>query len=336
MTISGCFKTDQHLVNIPHRWGACPNARFLLGEQSLLLLLIRHRAKILAFAGISVSALLGTPVQAEKLPAGHFWLELSGTGPFWHASRGENYFIGATETKPEYGAAFFGEAGYRSSGSPWSITMRGGYGVSARLETAFNTSGTISGISAAFVGTADVKENLSFLDFEAGRDVIFGSSGTKLRLHAGLRYARFRSKETGSGDQTYNGSTWAVTTLVKRKFSGVGPRIGLGSRTPLAESLSLRLDASGALLFGRRKYHATIIYPGFGLFTDDRNRETVVPVLSAHAALAWTPPSVPGMTVSLGYSVEAYFGITETWHVSGYGKSDRIIHGPKLSVRFEF
>jgi len=61
-----------------------------------------------------------------------------------------------------------------------------------------------------------------------------------------------------------------------------------------------------------------------------------VPALSAYAALAWTPAALPGMTVSLGYSVDAYFGITESWHVSGYGKSDRIIHGPKLSVRFEF
>ncbi len=301
-----------------------------------MLLLSRNRAKMLALAGISASVILGASARAEELPAGSFWLELAGTGPFWHASRGENYFVGETETKPKYGAVFSGEAGYRFGDGPWSITVRGGHGASPRRDTTFNTSGTISGVTASFVGTADVKERLTFLDLEAGRDMLLGPSGTKLRLHAGLRYARFRSKEVGSGDQTYGSNTWAVTTLVTRKFSGAGPRIGISSLTPLGESLSLRLDASGALLFGRRKYHATIFYTGFGPYMSDKSDSTTVPVLSAHAAFAWTPPSVPGMTVSLGYSVDAYFGITETWRVSGYGKSDRIIHGPRLGIRFEF
>ncbi len=60
------------------------------------------------------------------------------------------------------------------------------------------------------------------------------------------------------------------------------------------------------------------------------------PALDKDAGFAWTPATMPRMTVSLGYAVDAYFGITETWHVSGYGKSDRIIHGPKLSIRFDF
>ncbi len=230
-----------------------------------------------------------------------------------------------------------GEMGYRLSESPWSIAMRIGYGISKRRTEVFNTSGIISGTTASFVGAADNREKLTFLDFEIGRDVGFGTSGTKLKMHAGLRFAHFRSKEIGSGTYTFSPSTWAVTTLVKRKFSGIGPRVGISSLSPLNDSLSLRVDASGALLFGKRKYHASIFYSGFPVpYIDDRSRTKVIPNISAYAGFAWTPASVPGMTVSLGYSVDAYLGIAEAWHVSGYGKSDRIIHGPKLSIRFDF
>ncbi len=299
--------------------------------------LIHGRTKLLLLAGVSAFAIFGTTARSEEIPAGSFWLELAGSGPFWHASRGENYFVGTSETKPKHGLTVSGEIGYRFSESPWSVTMRIGHGFSKRRTEAFNTSGIIYGTTASFIGAADDREKLTFLDFEIGRDVGFGISGTKLRMHAGLRFADFRSKETGIGTVAYGTSAWPVTTLVKRKFSGIGPRIGISSLTPLNDSLSLRLDAAGALLFGKRKYHASVYYSGFPTpFTVDRSRTKAIPNISAYAGFAWTPASMPGMTVSLGYSVDAYFGIAEAWHVSGYGKSDRIIHGPKLSIRFDF
>ncbi len=300
---------------------------------------LSKRIRMALLAGVSATAILTASANAETtMNQGRLWLELSGVGPFWYASNSETYVPGLLSIKPKYGMMLSGEVGYQFAESPYSIALRVGHGWSKRRNSSFSTA-TFSYYSGSN-GTARNKEKLTFLDFEVGRDVGVGMLNGKLRLHAGLRFAAFKSKEDAQGTfWTYTYSSFSNAN-VRRKFTGIGPRVGFNSLTPLSESLALRLDAAGALLFGKRKYSSIdTLTTASGFFTSTsirRSKSTVVPNISAYAGFAWTPASVPGMTVSLGYSVDAYFNIAETWSGTSYRKSDRIIHGPKLSIRFDF
>ncbi len=309
---------------------------------------LNRRIRMALLAGVSATAILTASANAETMNQGRLWLELSGVGPFWYASNKEVYIPGTLEIKPKYGMMLSGEIGYQFAESPYSIALRVGHGWSKRRSSSFSTFSSFSpstGVTFFNGGNGSVqnKEKLTFLDFEVGRDVGLGNAGGKLRIHAGLRFASFRSKESGYGSFFgYNGTFYStfVTSKLRRKFTGIGPRVGFNSLTPVSESLALRLDAAGALLFGKRKTTAIETYvTSFGSsFTSAtrRSKSTVIPNISAYAGFAWTPASMPGMTISLGYSVDAYFNIAETWNGTSFRKSDRIIHGPKLSIRFDF
>jgi len=298
------------------------------------------RMRMVLLAGVSATAILTATANAETLgPSqgqGKLWLELSGVGPFWYASDKDNYSL--ITIKPKYGMMLSGEIGYQFAESPYSIALRVGHGWSKKRSASFFVASSYY-ISS---GTINNKEKLTFLDFEVGRDVGLGNANGKLRIHAGLRVASFRSKENGNWYYSSGISSFSSSGSFKvhRKFTGIGPRLGFNSLTPISENLALRLDAAGALLFGKRKTTAigTYVTPFCSSFTTGmrRSKSTVVPNISAFAGFAWMPASVPGMTVSLGYSVDAYFNVVETWNGTSLRKSDRIIHGPKLSIRFDF
>ena len=241
---------------------------------------------------------------------------------------------------------FSGEIGYQFAESPYSITLRVGHGASKKRRkssSSFNIFPTLFGgyFSSGSTMSASTKERLTFIDFEVGRDIGVGDSDARFRLFAGLRFARYRGRENVAGRTYFYSSGISIffssfTGTGTHRFTGIGPRIGFNSLTPISESLALRLDAAGALLFGKRKTSSSTVayyYSTFYSSSTRRSKSTVVPNLSVFAGLAWTPYTMPNMHVSVGYAVDAYFGITETMAGS---KADRIIHGPRLSIRFDF
>ncbi len=310
---------------------------------------LHKRFRMVLLVGVSAAAIMTASARAEDLnvPQGKFWMELSGVGPFWYASKGEPELGGL---KPKYGFMFSGEIGYQFAESPYSIALRVGHGASKKRRkssSSFSFYATYLGtyVSSGSTMSASTKERLTFIDFEVGRDIGVGDSDARFRLFAGLRFARYKGKDKMGGTSFFRSSGFysysQFTGQASRKFTGIGPRVGFNSLTPISESLALRLDAAGALLFGKRKTSAVVngyYYSSFGggafsTVISRRSKSTVVPNLSAFAGLAWTPYTMPNMHVSVGYAVDAYFGITETYAGS---KADRIIHGPRLSIRFDF
>ena len=52
---------------------------------------LHKRFRMVLLVGVSAAAIMTASARAEDLnvPQGKFWMELSGVGPFWYASKGE-------------------------------------------------------------------------------------------------------------------------------------------------------------------------------------------------------------------------------------------------------
>jgi hypothetical protein len=118
---------------------------------------------------------------------------------------------------------------------------------------------------------------------------------------------------------------------MKRKFTGIGPRLGFDAMLPLNERFSFDIGAAGALLFGKQKFDADADYSAFGgpggSNDDSRSENVFVPKLEASAAFSWLISD--NAQFSLGYRVDSYWDIYDNGIMSGdRDEGDRIIHGP--------
>ena len=136
------------------------------------------------------------------------------------------------------------------------------------------------------------KETLAYLNFEVGCDVGLGDESTSMTVITGLRFTSFRSKENLNGSVAYyvlpSTVPYAIIARrgkVRRKFMGIGPRLGLQAQVPMNEVLSLQLNAAGAFLIGKRKVRAI---DGTGLVYS-RSKSAVIPNLEASVGLAFRP-----------------------------------------------
>ncbi len=314
---------------------------------------------------VSVFALSCSIAQAQEVQSdGRLWIELSGMAPFWKGGS-DKYWYNAAELAAGFGPppatvllpgngsllditrgySFSGEIGYQFADSPWSVRFRVGHGISKKKSGSNAMAVTyVSPVPGSPVYTygavlnVDKKERLTYLDFEVGRDVGLGADGPALTLVGGLRVASFKSKETVAGTFAIYTPLAAVpiisgpiTASVRRKFTGFGPRLGLEANVPMNEVLSLKMEAAGALLFGKRKVTAV---DGIGnVFS--RSKSAVIPNLEASVGLALKPDG-SNIQLTLGYGVNAFFNMVDSGFQNQGSSKSRVLHGPKVDLRVDF
>ena len=158
--------------------------------------------------------------------------------------------------------------------------------------------------------------------------------GSNIRLFAGLRFAHF--KGDGSLSTHYSSfGPFRSDVDIKRKFTGIGPRIGFDAMLPLAEQFSLDVGAAGAVLFGKQKFESHGNYSAFGTEfsenSESRSKNAVVPNLEASAAFSWL--ITDNAKFSLGYRVDSYWDVYDNGTIfDGRDEGDRIIHGPFIKL----
>ncbi len=320
---------------------------------------------LVTVSAFAISVSLAQAQEAGQME-GRFWMEFNGMLPFWQGGKDQFFYtsndymgtLGITNIRsiePFYkvkkGYMFSGEIGYHLSDSPWYGVIRVGHGFSKRKKGKAFFSGTLTTTFATTTTTFTTyvrhelqaslrkKERLTFIDFELGRDVGIGSN-LDLSVTLGLRFASFRSTERGNGRYTQMISTspgftspFILSTSapihIKRKFLGVGPKLGFNASLPLSETLSWKMAVAGALLIGKRKVSG---FDGFDTFR--RSKSAVVPNIDATVGLAWKPTE--NMQFTIGYGVNAFFNMVDSGFAEKGAKKDRIIHGPKIGLRITF
>jgi hypothetical protein len=252
---------------------------------------------------------------------------------------GDNDF--AMKLKPDDGWGVGGEIGFQPACSPWSFLGRVRYGQSNKEKDHDTQYSTFDGGFTSGSAEADHREKHWIVDLEIGRDVGLGalSEDSNVRVFAGLRFAHFKGK--GSMTTNYYShfgySNYTIERRsnadFKRKFTGIGPRIGFDAMLPFDEHFSLDLGAAGALLFGKQKFEVDgTNYSNFESNDDireKRSKTVVVPNLEASAAFSWLVTD--NAQISLGYRIDSYWDVYDTGDiVGGRDEGDRIIHGPFL------
>ncbi len=193
-------------------------------------------------------------------------------------------------------------------------------------------------IYSDFEETADVsyEENHLVLDLEIGRHVGLGEGGTA-RIFGGLRFARFDGDGDGSFYSSFTGDSAELSST--HRFTGIGPRIGVDANIPVAENVRVDFGLAGAMLYGKRKGKIKGSYSSFygensGSISESKKKNVWVPNLEASVALTYLLG--PNTSLSAGYKAEQFWNIMPTIDGSGegggFGKDDRLIHGPFLRL----
>lgn len=290
-------------------------------------------------ATVSAAALMVTiergPLAADvaaPVAQDRWWFSVEGQYLLFDGDSADYSFDGDDffRLKPDDGWGIGGEIGFQPADSPWSFVGRVRYGQSNKEKDSQVYSGYYYGRD-----DADHREEHIVADLEIGRDVGLGAlgDGSNVRLFGGVRFAHFNGKGSFS---TYSNFGPTSTDLdIKRKFTGIGPRIGFDATMPLSDQFSLDVGAAGAVLFGKQKFEAsgTTSYSAFGPYdvNEKRSKSVVVPNLEASAAFSWL--ITDDAKFSLGYRVDSYFDVYDDGSVfGGRDEGDRIIHGPFIKL----
>ena len=298
---------------------------------------ISRKIRVTLLAGVSAGALLLAIASDADAQGTKWWFE--GTGQYlnWDGGASQFYPDPNAFIKPGNGAGFGAEIGFQAADSPWSFALRGRYSQNKRkdgsfVNTVFSSYGSFTTTTSS--GTASSQETHGLLDFEVGRDVGLGVLGipeSKLTVTAGVRVARFSART--AGDATSPAGFYTTAIRNRRKFTGVGPRLGFKAAVPVSNNVSFKLDAAGALLFGKRK--ASLVRSGsYGTTIRRRSKSAIVPNIDVFAGVALHASSAP-FELIFGYGVDAYFNVLDTGY-NNARKSNRILHGPRIKGRFYF
>ena len=292
-------------------------------------------------ATVSAAALMVTiergPLAADIVPAAQdrWWFSVEGQYLLYDGDSA-NYAFDENDPslklKPDDGWGIGGEIGFQPADSPWSFLGRVRYGQSNKEKDHLYS--TFDGYAGNT--DADHREEHIIADLEIGRDVGLGAlgEGSNIRLFAGLRFAHF--KGDGSLSTHYSSfGPFRSDVDIKRKFTGIGPRIGFDAMLPLAEQFSLDVGAAGAVLFGKQKFESHGNYSAFGTEfsenSESRSKNAVVPNLEASAAFSWL--ITDNAKFSLGYRVDSYWDVYDNGTIfDGRDEGDRIIHGPFIKL----
>jgi hypothetical protein len=237
------------------------------------------------------------------------------------------------------------ELDYRPENSGYDLLIRGRYDVTNSKDIAQTFGFYSDGASQPDGGTATYQETHTGLDFEVGHDVGIGGIGN-VRLFAGARYARFHGQSSFStyqyeSDWNSDGGTRAdqhAVGEINRTFTGIGPRIGFNGSLPISGIFGLDYAASGALLFGDRATTVSFsTYELQGVKPEGSSKLVMVPNLEASAALTVRP--FDNTKLSLGYRIDAYYGVMDTGLPGvedGPNKQNRVIQGPFAKLTMDF
>ncbi|WP_136657864.1 Lpg1974 family pore-forming outer membrane protein [Nitratireductor sp. XY-223] len=289
----------------------------------------RRAFRVVLLSTVSAVALValveGDTVAQERISS--WWLEFGGMYDFWDASDANQYFILPGNTvKPGDGFHISGEVGAYIGDTPWYATLGGKWGKSQDETASFYSGAFTTG------GSVESSEEHAVVDFQVGRDVGLGILGLPegaLKANAGVRYTYFKGSESGIG--TYSGfGTGPIGNT--RKFSGLGPRIGIEGSVPLQDSkFAVDFSAGGAILFGKQKTSINSDV-SFATYAFTRRDTKAVPNVDAFLGISFNDAN---FSVSAGYSVDAYFGMVDAGYFTNVD-SDRIFHGPSVKLKVKF
>ncbi|HVP86340.1 MAG TPA: hypothetical protein VMS78_16585 [Rhizomicrobium sp.] len=311
---------------------------------------IRH----LLLGGASALAMLAVvTTQAVADDQNHFTIELGGQYGF--ESGGSTEWFGVSPAGGEGGYLNLGPDEFKSRPkTSWNIDgaikfqpadsdliLRLGvqYGrtrsESKNFAFTYYTS-TDGGDSYYITGRSRHREEHVKVDFQVGKDFglgMFGNnSGTSI-FSVGIRYAQFNAR---TNIDFHTSSKYLFTTSgtarVTRSFVGVGPMISWEASAPISDDgFSLDWGAEFALLFGRQKVAAAVVYDdNYALPTIGRHRNVTVPEVGGFMGLSWTCPDAPAK-FTLGYKVDALFNVYDGGFFTPVD-TDRITHGPFAKV----
>lgn len=275
---------------------------------------------------LTVEGTLAADIEAP-VAQDRWWFSVEGQYLLYDGNSADYSFDGGFfRLKPDDGWGVGGEIGFQPADSLWSFVGRVRYGQSNKDKDSDVYDGYYYGIDEA-----DHREEHVVADLEIGRDVGLGAmgEGSNVRLFGGLRFAHFKGK--GSFSTYSNFGPTSSDFDIKRKFTGIGPRVGFDAMVPLADQFSLDVGAAGAVLFGKQKFEASGYSNFYGDVDRKRSKSIVVPNLEASAAFSWLVTD--NAKFSLGYRVDSYFDVYDNGSIFGdRDKGDRTIHGPFIKL----
>jgi hypothetical protein len=156
------------------------------------------------------------------------------------------------------------------------------------------------------------QEEWTVVDFEAGSDIGIGSATGKLRLFAGLRYARYTGKLDATSTFTiaapFYGFAYsaAYSIFARHGFEGIGPRAGFTGTIPITGVVGFTFGGSASALWGRHKFTYQASGPFLGTFVSQSDWDWVFNV-EAEAGLLFRLFQTSGATLTVGVRSEWWF-----------------------------
>jgi outer membrane protein OmpA-like peptidoglycan-associated protein len=182
------------------------------------------------------------------------------------------------------------------------------------VALAGDVQGLLSHLTKFQNGTLSVDTNHQHFDLE------LGYSRDWWRLNGGLRGIHYRQ-----------GATYNVTTLAgydQREMYGIGPKVGVGARLPIADSWAVVGGADAALLY--TSFNET----GGGVVLNNSAYWQVVPQLGAELGINWRSSDTPSFSFTTGARVATSFNTAITSDASRQGTL--VEFGPFVRMAYNF
>ncbi len=280
-------------------------------------------------AGAVTAAFCGMPVFAADLPTkaplrpvpqavGGFFGEVTGAYVFSDPIQGWEEF-GPGESSPPSTQAGLGQGwtgrilgGYRWDS--WDVALAAQYGRFADGGPSINQSGS----------TATLSAKMQAYDAQLGYHTMFGSTDT--RLAVGIRYARWDNTVAATD------SLGIQFANIFHDWRGVGPRVEISTKTPLAPNVLLRGNLGVAALFGKIDTSATSRWD-----CSQCNSNTVT-TADIDGSIGLGFPLGSNVEFVVGYKAEYWsnvnVAITDNSGAGlNQGTSDVLSHGPFVTLK---
>jgi hypothetical protein len=258
---------------------------------------------------------------------------------------------------------------YGFGGTPWHLSFDMRYGQANALGQALSaSSGPAPGVSTAIANESlGERENHTVADIMFGREI--GGPATLLKF--GLRFADVGadigesaslSTCSPSGGCSPAASSALLSADERSSFIGVGPRVSLEGRFPLANSAwAIEYLGGAAALIGERQFEmagsvtcttsasgssagvactSTTTAFGTGALLNGLYSTQIsdfTPVLNAEVSVALAYAFSPASHLSVGFRLDSYWDALKTVNSAGQLKEqDRLYYGPfvRLSTKF--
>ncbi|HYD04177.1 MAG TPA: Lpg1974 family pore-forming outer membrane protein [Reyranella sp.] len=253
-------------------------------------------AKLFALAG--VIAAIAVPTRAQVPEQQGFFGHVDGR---WMWLGGDRVVAGAAATDVTNGPGGQIMLGYKIDPF-WDVALAG------------DVQGLLSHLTKFQNGTISVDTNHQHFDLE------LGYSRDWWRINAGLRGIHYKQ-----------GATYNLAPLAgydQREMYGIGPKIGVGARLPIAESWAVIGGADAALLY------TNFTETGGGVILNNNSYWQFVPQLGAELGINWRSADTPSFSVTTGARIAASFNTAITADASRQGTL--VEFGPFIRMAYNF